>query len=141
MEARRAYPRIYHKTDKLGRPIYIERIGAIDLNTLWKVTTNERMLKNHVYEYEKLVQYRLKACSIKAGRHHEQSLSILDLNGVALSTFSSVYATVSEISTIAQNYYPEMYPFFHTGWARCISLMPQCYSLQSGRFASNYWTK
>jgi hypothetical protein len=51
----------------------------------------------------------LKACSIKAGRYHEQSTTILDLNGVALSSFSSVYSLISQVSSIAQDYYPEMY--------------------------------
>ena len=108
-QARLAYPRIYHKTDKLGRPVYIERIGKINLANLNKVCSNEKMLRNHVYEYEKLVKYRLVACSLLAGRHHEQSVTILDLDGVALSTFSSVYSIVSEISSIAQDHYPEMH--------------------------------
>lgn len=79
-----------------------------DVKALWEITQTDRMMKNHVYEYEKLVNYRLKACSAKSGRHHEQSTTILDLQGVALSTFSSVYSLVSEVSSIAQNYYPEM---------------------------------
>jgi hypothetical protein len=54
------------------------------------------------------VNYRFKACSIKAGRHIEQSTTILDLQGVYLSSFSSVYNLVSQVSSIAQNYYPEM---------------------------------
>ncbi|KAJ3308766.1 cytosolic factor, phosphatidylinositol/phosphatidylcholine transfer protein [Boothiomyces sp. JEL0838] len=105
---RQCYPRLYHKTDKLGRPVYIERVGVINVSTLWGITTSERMLRNHVYEYEKLVHYRLKACSEKAERHLEQSTTILDLKGVQLSSFSSVYGIVSEVSKIAQNYYPEM---------------------------------
>jgi hypothetical protein len=66
------------------------------------------MLKAHVYEYEKLVNYRLAGCSAKAGHYIEQSCTILDLKGVSLSSFSSIYSTVKEISAIAQNYYPEM---------------------------------
>jgi hypothetical protein len=62
----------------------------------------------YINEYEKLLNYRFKACSIKAGRNIEQSTTILDLSGVALSTFSSVYNLVNQVSTIAQNYYPEM---------------------------------
>ncbi|KAH6562926.1 hypothetical protein BASA61_006601 [Batrachochytrium salamandrivorans] len=106
--ARQYYPRFYHKTDKLGRPIYIERLGVLDVKKLFTITTDTRMLKNHVYEYEKLVHYRLLACSLKSARHIEQSCTILDLQGVAISTFSSVYTLVREVSGIAQNYYPEM---------------------------------
>ncbi|KAH6584546.1 hypothetical protein BASA60_000947 [Batrachochytrium salamandrivorans] len=92
----------------LGRPIYIERLGVLDVKKLFTITTDTRMLKNHVYEYEKLVHYRLLACSLKSARHIEQSCTILDLQGVAISTFSSVYTLVREVSGIAQNYYPEM---------------------------------
>jgi hypothetical protein len=102
------YPRCYHKTDKYGRPIYVERLGMANVTQLFKITTSERLLKNHVYGYEKLVNYRLPACSLKQGCFLEQSTTILDLKGVSLSTFSSVYSLVSQVSTIAQNYYPEM---------------------------------
>jgi hypothetical protein len=37
------------------------------------------------------------------------------MKGVALSTFSSVYSIVSEISGIAQNNYPEMYDIIDPG--------------------------
>ncbi|KAH6593244.1 hypothetical protein BASA50_007451 [Batrachochytrium salamandrivorans] len=45
--ARQYYPRFYHKTDKLGRPIYIERLGVLDVKKLFTITTDTRMLKNH----------------------------------------------------------------------------------------------
>ncbi|KAI9339161.1 CRAL-TRIO domain-containing protein [Zopfochytrium polystomum] len=102
------YPRFYHKVDKIGRPLYIEQIGLLDVKQLFTVTTDERMLRNHIYEYEKLVEYRLKACSEKAGRHLEQSCVIMDLKGVSLSQFSSVYSLVQKVSGYAQNHYPEM---------------------------------
>jgi hypothetical protein len=49
-KVRKAYPRLYHKTDKIGRPVYIERLGIANIKELWENTTPERMLKNHVYE-------------------------------------------------------------------------------------------
>jgi hypothetical protein len=101
------YPRFYHKTDKLGRPVYFEVLGELNVTQLTAVCPIEKLLRNHVYEYEKLVNYRLAACSLKAGVYLEQSCTVLDLKGVALSSFSSIYSTVKEISAIAQNNYPE----------------------------------
>ncbi|KAJ3153884.1 cytosolic factor, phosphatidylinositol/phosphatidylcholine transfer protein [Geranomyces variabilis] len=102
------YPRFYHKADKLGRPVYFEQLGGVDVKQLFAVTDIDRMLKNHVYEYEKLVKYRLPACSKKAGRYVEQSCTILDLKNVYLTSFPSVAGLIRQISVIAQNYYPEM---------------------------------
>ena len=39
------YPQFYHKTDKDGRPVYIEQLGNLDLNKLFKVTTPERLIQ------------------------------------------------------------------------------------------------
>ncbi|KAF9973644.1 cytosolic factor, phosphatidylinositol/phosphatidylcholine transfer protein [Actinomortierella ambigua] len=105
---RKCYPRYYHNIDKAGRPIYIERVGMIDIKTLFKVTDEERMTKQHVLSYEKLIRDRMPACSRKAGRHIEQCCTILDLKGVSLRQFASAFGFIKRTSAIAQNYYPEM---------------------------------
>ena len=105
---RQYYPRMYHRTDKLGRPIYIERLGLVDVAKVTSVCATDKLLKYHIYEYEKLIKYRFKACSIKSGKHIEQSTTILDLKGVSLSSFPSIAGLVKEVSKIAQDYYPEM---------------------------------
>merc|ERR1711939_947113 len=40
------YPQYYHKTDKDGRPVYIEQYGKIDLNAMYKITTAEHGSKS-----------------------------------------------------------------------------------------------
>ena len=102
------YPRYYHKVDKEGRPIYIEHLGTLNLKELMRVTDVDRILKNHVVEYERLINVRLPACSAQKGVHLEQSVTILDLKNVSLVQFTQVYRFIQQISTIAQNYYPEM---------------------------------
>jgi len=101
------YPQYYHKTDKDGRPVYIEQLGKIDLNAMYKITTEERMLQNLVLEYERLADPRLPACSRKAGKLLETCCTIMDLKGVGITSVSSVYGFVSKVSNISQNYYPE----------------------------------
>jgi len=101
------YPQYYHKTDKDGRPVYIEQLGKIDLDALYKITTQKRMLQNLVVEYEKLADPRLPACSRKAGSLLETCCTIMDLKGVGITKVSSVYGYVKEASAISQNYYPE----------------------------------
>ncbi|KAJ3127643.1 cytosolic factor, phosphatidylinositol/phosphatidylcholine transfer protein [Nowakowskiella sp. JEL0407] len=102
------YPRFYHKTDKFGRPVYIEQMGIMNLDQIFAVSNLDRFLIQHVVEYEKLLNYRLVACSKAAGFHIEQSCTIIDMKGVTLSNFSRVFSFVQSVSTVAQNYYPEM---------------------------------
>ncbi|ANB11140.1 phosphatidylinositol/phosphatidylcholine transfer protein SEC14 [Sugiyamaella lignohabitans] len=101
------YPQYYHKTDKDGRPVYIEQLGAVKISEMYKITSQERMLKNLVWEYEAFVRYRLPATSRQRGYLVETSCTILDLKGCSLSTASSVYSYLREASAIGQNYYPE----------------------------------
>ncbi|KAJ1563768.1 cytosolic factor, phosphatidylinositol/phosphatidylcholine transfer protein [Nowakowskiella sp. JEL0078] len=102
------YPRFYHKTDKFGRPVYIELLGIMNLDQILAVSTLERCLIQHVVEYEKLVNYRLPACSENAGYRIEQSCTIIDLKGISLSSVSRCFSFVQKVSAVAQNYYPEM---------------------------------
>lgn len=101
------YPQYYHKTDREGRPVYIEQLGKVDLDAMRRITTDDRMLQNLVCEYEKLADPRLPACSRKSGSLLETCCTIMDLKGVGLSKASSVYGYVGKASTISQNYYPE----------------------------------
>ncbi|KAG7883354.1 hypothetical protein KL925_000748 [Ogataea polymorpha] len=101
------YPQYYHKTDKDGRPLYIEELGSVNITEMYKITTQERMLKNLVWEYESFVRYRLPACSRKAGVLVETSCTILDLKGISISAASQVLSYVREASKIGQDYYPE----------------------------------
>lgn len=105
---RGCYPRYYHNIDKAGRPIYIEHVGVIDIKTLFKVTDEERMTKQHVLSYEKLIRDRMPACSKRAECHIEQCCTILDLKGVSLRQFANAFGFIKRTSAIAQNYYPEM---------------------------------
>jgi len=81
------YPQFYHKTDKDGRPVYIEQMGKLDINALYKLTTQERQLKHLVHEYELFLGDRLPACSAQTGTLVETSCTILDLYNAGISTF------------------------------------------------------
>ncbi|KAH9301993.1 hypothetical protein KI387_013576 [Taxus chinensis] len=102
------YPHFHHKTDKLGRPVYIERLGQLQVEELLKITTFDRMLLYHIKEWEILIDWKFPACSKKAGRTINQSLTILDLKGVTLKHMSKhVRHFVQRISKVDQDNYPE----------------------------------
>ncbi|EXC28302.1 Sec14 cytosolic factor [Morus notabilis] len=105
---KRCYPHGYHGVDRYGRPLYIERIGLLDLNELLKVTTVDRFVKHHVSEQEKTLNLRYPACSIAAKKHVASTTSILDVQGVGLANFSRPARSIfMEIQKIDSNYYPE----------------------------------
>lgn len=90
-----------------GRPVYIEQMGNVDLNAMYKITSADRMLQNLVTEYEKLADPRLPACSRKAGKLLETCCTIMDLKGVGISKATQVYGYVRQASSISQDHYPE----------------------------------
>ena len=81
------YPQFYHKTDREGRPIYIELLGKLDYNKLYALTTQERQLKHLVDQYERFFRDRLPACSKQSGQLVETSCTILDLHNAGISSF------------------------------------------------------
>ncbi|KAJ4471956.1 CRAL-TRIO domain-containing protein [Lentinula aciculospora] len=101
------YPQFYHKMDKDGRPIYIEQLGKLDFQALYACTTQDRLLKRLVYEYEKFITSRLPACSAAVGHPVETSCTILDLKNVSLTNFYRVKDYVMAASSIGQDRYPE----------------------------------
>ena len=83
-EVQTFYVHGFHKTDRFGRPIYIERYGNLNLKELFKVTTPDRMIKYYVKSYESMLSEKFPACSAAAGFPVEQSLTILDLGGSSM---------------------------------------------------------
>jgi len=101
------YPQYYHKTDKEGRPLYIERLGKVNTAEMYKISSQDRLLQNLVCEYEKNNNQRLPACSKAVGHPVETSCTILDLAGVGVRQFWDVKTYVGEASKIGQDRYPE----------------------------------
>ncbi|KAK6251120.1 hypothetical protein SCA6_005125 [Theobroma cacao] len=107
-EVKKCYPHGFHGVDRSGRPVYIERIGLVDLNALLQVTNIDRFVKYHVSEQEKTLNLRFPASSIAAKRHIASTTSILDVKGVGMSNFSKPARYLfMEIQKIDSNYYPE----------------------------------
>lgn len=101
------YPQYYHKQDKDGRPLYIERLGNVNVTELRKITSQERQIQALILEYEKFLTERLPACSKATGHPIETCTTILDLKNVGIKAFWDVKGYVKDASEIGQNYYPE----------------------------------
>jgi hypothetical protein len=109
IQIKKLYPHGYHRTDKIGRPIYIELYDKIDVDGLFKITTEEKMIKYYIKQYERQIKYIFPACSAVVKRPVEQSCTILDANGIGIfSLVGPIKGFVKLASDIGQDYYPEM---------------------------------
>lgn len=105
---KRCYPHGFHGVDRFGRPLYIERVGSVDLSKLMQVTTIDRYVKYHISEQEKTISLRYPVCSLVAKKHIASTTAIFDVKGLGLNNFSkSAREMFAEIQKIDSNYYPE----------------------------------
>ncbi len=109
MKVKEVYPHGYHKIDNFGRPIYIEIISKCNIDEVLVRSSEERMMKHYVKEYERVLKYRFDCCSIKSGKIIEQSCTIICVDGLGISAMTGkVKRFMGLASNIGQNYYPEM---------------------------------
>jgi hypothetical protein len=81
----------------------------VNLTELFKVTSEERMTQYYVKEYERLMKNRFPACSAEKKTAIEQSLTILDLDGIGVSILGGKTKQFLKLAAdIGQDYYPEM---------------------------------
>jgi hypothetical protein len=77
------------------------------VNALYKVTTQDRLLRRLVWEYERCITERFPACSAAIGHPVETSCTILDLQNIGISQFFKVKDYISQAASIGQDRYPE----------------------------------
>ena len=103
------YPEGFYGVDRDGRPVYIQKPGAIDCTKLWEFTTLERSIQYHISQQERYVNILLPAASIASEKILDQSTVIIDMEGVSVSTLTGeVRKIMQTVMQIDQDYYPEL---------------------------------
>lgn len=112
---KRAYNFVHHKTDKLGRLMYVDKSGSINLAALKAAVGGGdgdwmgRLLETFVFDCEVTMQFRLPGCSVAAGKFVGKTLTIVDLQGFAISKFDKdMRDYLKAISKLSQDNYPEL---------------------------------
>lgn len=95
----------YHGFDKQGRPVYIEKTGAIPPKAVVAYLTDNELITGHIWGQE----YQIQRCaeqSQKLGKHIDSWTVIMDLKGLGWS-HKELMKFTQIISQIDQDYYPE----------------------------------
>jgi len=125
-DAKQYYPHAWFRTDKLRRPMFIERPGKVILDKLNKIMSNERLEHHFIHDYERLMNEIFPACTKAKGELVNTTCYIMDLKGVSAKMMSpKIWELLKIASKIGQDNYPEilgtMYIvntplFFHGAW-------------------------
>jgi len=83
-ELKEFYPHGWCGVDKLGRPVYIEKLGKLSMSNVMRITTPERLAHHFVQDAEYSMTHRYVACSLRQGRVIDKSLLVWDLRGVEM---------------------------------------------------------
>ncbi|GIX63327.1 phosphatidylinositol/phosphatidylcholine transfer protein [Babesia caballi] len=106
---REFFPHGYHGVDRMGRPVYIERMGQGSCSKLLQHMSTDQLTRYYVQRYEYLTHVMMPAASIQYGKPVEQLLTIVDLRGFSLSQINSkLRSFLTAMSSVTQNYYPEL---------------------------------
>lgn len=85
----------------------------MDIKALYSITTQDRLLKRLICEYERSMRLRMPASSQAVGHPVETFCTILDLKDVSLTNFYRVKDYIMAASKIGQDRYPEIMGKFY----------------------------
>ena len=99
-----------YNTDKMGRPILIERLGATDMEEILKDKYKELREDYFIQRIERQIFIQFPTASEKVGQRIDNIFMIMDLKGISVSTmFSSRFKNfLKYLTKFSQDYYPEM---------------------------------
>lgn len=102
-----ACPQGYHKTDRLGRPVFVQQLGCTEYDKVFAVTNDVRMTHFHIHENERLLNVIFPACSAAVGADVHQSFAVIDMAGVRFNNLMRVKKMMSMFLKMDQANYPE----------------------------------
>ena len=88
LKVQEIYPHNFHKVDKEGLPIYIERMGMIEIDRLFELTTEENVYREFIHNTELSIKLRFPVCSELYDKKVETDFAILDLQGLGMKHFN-----------------------------------------------------
>ena len=99
-------PHSYHKHDAEGRPLYIERSGAIDVSKVVNIMDADALIARHLWQMI-FLERKCAEATTALGRPVERATYIFDLAGLSLSPNSLAMAIFKCTVHVDQAFFPE----------------------------------
>ncbi|KAK0540504.1 cytosolic factor, phosphatidylinositol/phosphatidylcholine transfer protein [Tilletia horrida] len=99
----------WHKTDKLGRPIFVQDLNNIDpVGVFGQCTTADRIIKRFAGTLELACRERYAACTKEAGHLVEDNFMIVSIGGLGFSTFWNMKGQLQKLLAVLDANFPEL---------------------------------
>ena len=121
------FPHGFHKVTKDGNPLYLQIMGQLNPDEMFKISTPEEITKYSVKIYEILERDYFKICSQIKGSYIHGVFNVVDFKGINSSILNKkLLSYVKETFKICQDYYPES--------------LAGCYVLNAGLLFRSFYT-
>ncbi|KAJ0400003.1 hypothetical protein ATCC90586_004800 [Pythium insidiosum] len=109
---KQCYHQYLHKRDKLGHPIYIEKIGSINMKQMQKAgITQDDLFRHYLFTMEFTLKYvanKVCPCDACAASETQKLFIILDARGIGMKDISGDGADfIRKCTGIMQRHYPQ----------------------------------
>ncbi|GMF22154.1 unnamed protein product [Phytophthora lilii] len=106
------YTQFLHKHDKLGHPLYIEKIGSINIPQLKKVgVTQETLFKYYLFATEFTLKYaahQICPCDACAASETQKMCIVLDARGIGMRDMGGeAFEFIRRCTGVMQRHYPQ----------------------------------
>ncbi|WFC94993.1 hypothetical protein MBRA1_001632 [Malassezia brasiliensis] len=106
--AKHGWRMYFHKTDRLGRPIFIQDLSNLEPDKVFSHTTPDRIVRNFAVTLEHTVRHKYHACTEKQGHLVDDNYMVLNVAGLGLGTFWSMKGQLQQLLSILDDNFPEL---------------------------------
>ncbi|KAG3102058.1 hypothetical protein PI124_g14563 [Phytophthora idaei] len=106
------YTQFLHKHDKLGHPLYIEKVGSINIPQLKKLgVSQDTLFKHYLFAMEFALKYaahHICSCDACAASETQKMCIILDARGIGMRDMGGeVFEFIRRCTGVMQRHYPQ----------------------------------
>eukprot|EP01043_Picozoa_sp_COSAG02_P043804 COSAG02_NODE_3850_length_6147_cov_7.419478_2_plen_489_part_00 len=104
------YPHIMAGYDRGGRPVRVECMGRVNAREMYRFTTEEAVMRYHIWQNEEIQHRFLPAASQRTGHVQTQVTVVLDMTNAKLGNLTTSEARdhIKNFVQVTSDFYPEI---------------------------------